>query len=223
MPVLILAWLDEEFHLHLLKLTRTEDEVTWGNFITERLTDIGDTKRWLHTRRGHDVFEVDEDTLCGFRTQVVQALFIIDWTKEGLQQTGECLWLRPFAWLTGFWVIDICQTVCWWVAVLFFVSLQQVVSAVALVGVQGLHQWIGEDFDVTGRNPGLGGLDDGRINTDDVITGLHHVTPPLALDVFLEFYTQGTVVPGRARSAVDLASLVHQATTLTKIYDRINH
>src|SRR5699024_9022501 len=166
---------------------------------------------------------VDEDTLRGFRAKVVQALFIIDWTQESLQQTRECLWLRPLTRLAGFWVIDICQTICWWVAMLFLIGLQQVVSAVALVGVYRLHQWIGKDFYVPGRNPGLGWLDDGRINTHDVITGLHHVTPPLALDVFLKFYTQGTVVPGRARSAVDFASLVDQATTLTKVYDRINH
>src|SRR5699024_9850853 len=123
-PVFILAWLDEEFHLHLLKFTRTEDEVTWGNLIAERLTDIGDAERWLHARRSHYVFEVDEDTLRGFTAKAVQALFIIDWTQERLQQSRGCLWLRSLTSLAGFWVIDICQTICWWVAMLSLIGLQ---------------------------------------------------------------------------------------------------
>src|SRR5699024_10698906 len=47
-PLFVLTRLDEELHLHLLELTSTENEVTWGDLVTERLTDVRDTERWLH-------------------------------------------------------------------------------------------------------------------------------------------------------------------------------
>src|SRR5699024_6229981 len=90
-PLLILAWLDEEFHLHLLKLTSTQEQVTRGDLIAESLTSIGDAKRSLHARRGHHIFEVYEDTLCRFGTQVVQTFVIIDWAQEARQQTRKRL------------------------------------------------------------------------------------------------------------------------------------
>src|SRR5699024_1086511 len=119
-------WLDEEFHLHLLKLTSTEDEVTRGDLIAERLTNIGNAKWWLHARRGHHIFEVYEDTLCRFRTQVVQTLFIIDWAQQGLQQTRKRLRLRPLSSLAGFRIINICQAIRWWMAMLFYIRRQHV-------------------------------------------------------------------------------------------------
>ena len=221
-PLFVLARLDEELHFHLLELAGTEDEVARGDLVAEGLADVRDAKRRLHARGGHHVLEVNEDALCGFRTQVVQALLIVHRAQEGLEQTGEGLRFGPVTRLAGFWVIDICQAVFWLVAVLFLVGLNKVVGTVALAGVAGFHQRVRKDLDVTGGYPDLTRLDDGGIYAHDVCAGLHHVAPPLALDVFLELYTKRAVVPRGAGTAVNFTCLVDQAAALTQVYNGID-
>ena len=94
-PLFISSGLTEELKFHLLKFAGTEDEVTGGNFVAERLTDLADAEGRLLTCRGHDIGEVDEDSLCGFGAQVVQAGLVINGTKEGLEQARECLGFGP--------------------------------------------------------------------------------------------------------------------------------
>ena len=84
-PFFVRARLHEELQLHLLKFAGAEDEVTGGDFVTEGLTYLANAKRRLLTRGAHNVGEVDENTLRGFRTQVVQAGFIIYRAQEGLK------------------------------------------------------------------------------------------------------------------------------------------
>ena len=94
-PFFVSSGFAEELKLHLLKLASTENEVTGGNFVAERLTDLADAEGGLLTCRGHDIGEVDEDSLCGFGAQVVQAGLVINGAKEGLKQARECLGLGP--------------------------------------------------------------------------------------------------------------------------------
>ena len=214
---------DEVLDLHLLELASTEDEVTRGNLVAECLTGLADTERWLHTSRGHNVLEVDEDTLSGLRTHVVQALLIVDRAEEGLHQTGEHLRLGPIARLTGLRVRNVCQTIGRRVTVLGLVGLQQVVSAVALVGVQRLHQRVSEGSDVTGSFPDLARQDNGGIQADDILTTGDEGLPPLALDVFLQLHTQGTVIPCRAGTAVNFTTRVNEPPALTQVGDGIDN
>ena len=97
MPFFVGSGFAEELKLHLLKLAGAEDEVTGSNFVAERLTDLADAERRLLTCRGHNISEVDEDSLCGFGTQVVQARLVINGAKEGLEQARECLGFGPLA------------------------------------------------------------------------------------------------------------------------------
>ena len=152
----------------------------------------------------------------------MQALLIVHRSEEGLEQAGEGLRLGPVARLAGFWVIDVCQAVFRLVAVLFLVGLNQVVGAVALAGVAGFHQWVSENLDVAGRYPDLARLDDGGVHAHNVCAGLHHVAPPLALDVFLELYTKRAVIPRGAGTAVNFTCLVDQAAALTQVYNGID-
>jgi hypothetical protein len=100
------------------------------------------------------------------------------------------------------------------VAVLGLVRLEQVVGAVALVGVQRLDQRVAEDLDVAGGLPHLTGQDDRRVEPDHVVAALHHGLPPLALDVLLQGHAEGAVVPRRPRSAVDLSRLEDEPSAL---------
>src|SRR5207245_11654033 len=72
-PLLVAARLDEELHLHLLELARSEDEVARRDLVAERLADLADAERDLLARRLHHVLEVDEDSLCGLGAQVGKA------------------------------------------------------------------------------------------------------------------------------------------------------
>ena len=146
----------------------------------------------------------------------MQSFLVIDGAKEGLEQAGEGLGLGPVARLAGLRIVDVRQAIGGRVAVLFFVGLEEVVSAVALVGVEGLDERVSEDLDVAGGNPHLARLDDRGIDTHDVRAGLDHVAPPLALDVFLELDTQRAVVPCGAGTAVNLAGLIDQAAALAQ-------
>src|SRR4051794_34024210 len=69
-PFFLCARTDKELHFHLLKLTHTEDELTGYDLVAERLTNLGDTKGYLHACRFLHVEEVNKDTLCGFGAQV---------------------------------------------------------------------------------------------------------------------------------------------------------
>ena len=69
-PLFIGSWDYEVLHLHLLKFASTEDEVTWSDFIAERFSDLTNSKWWLLTRCGRDVFKINEDTLRSFWAKV---------------------------------------------------------------------------------------------------------------------------------------------------------
>src|SRR5680860_416349 len=94
-PLLVLARLDEELHLHLLELASAEDEVAGGDLVAEALADLADAERWLVTRGVHHVREVHEDALRGLRTKEVQALLGLDGAEVGLEQAVEHPWLAP--------------------------------------------------------------------------------------------------------------------------------
>ena len=69
-PFHLCAWLAEELHLHLLKLTHTEDELTCNDLVTECLTDLSDTERDAHTACLLNIKVIHEDTLRSLGTEV---------------------------------------------------------------------------------------------------------------------------------------------------------
>ena len=64
------VFVDEILHLHLLKLAGAEDEVTRGDFVAERFTDLGDTEGQFHAAGIDDILEVDEHALGGFGAEI---------------------------------------------------------------------------------------------------------------------------------------------------------
>ena len=88
-PFKVGSWLAEEFHFHLIELTDTESEVPWGDFVTEALTGLANTKWELLSLSTLNVFEVNEDTLSGFWTEVDDAAAIIGNANVGLEHHVE--------------------------------------------------------------------------------------------------------------------------------------
>ena len=69
-PVKLRTRLHEELHFHLLELAHAEDELAGYDFVTESLTNLGDTERNLHATGFLYIQVIYEDTLCRFRAQV---------------------------------------------------------------------------------------------------------------------------------------------------------
>ena len=69
-PIHLFARANKKLHFHLFELAHTEDELTSNDFITERFTDLSNTERHFHTTSLLYIQEVNEDTLCRFRTQI---------------------------------------------------------------------------------------------------------------------------------------------------------
>src|SRR3954447_1450362 len=220
-PFLVGAGLDEEFHLHLLELAGPEDEVAGCDLVAERLADLADAERRLLARRRQHVEEVDEDALRGLRPQVVQARLVLDGAEVGLQEAVEHPRLGPRPPRPAVRARDAGEAALGRAALALLVLLLQVVGPEPLVARLALHERVDELLHVAGRLPHLPGQDDRGVEADDVVAPGDHVPPPLALDVLLELDAEGSVVPRRTRTAVDLSRGVHESPALAEIDDSV--
>ncbi len=222
-PLLVLAGLDEELHLHLLELAGPEDEVAGRDLVAERLADLADAERRFLARGGHHVGEVDEDALRGLRPQVVHPLFALHRAQEGLEHHVELARLGVLAAGAAVRARDVGEVVLGdLLAGALGVLLGELVGAEAVVAGGALHQRVVKGGDVPGCLPDGAGQDHRGVQADDVVAALHHRLPPLALDVVLELDAERSVIPGRPRTAVDLAGRVDETTALAKIDDRVD-
>src|SRR5581483_1142721 len=96
-PLILCSGFDEKLHLHLLELAGAEDEVSWRNFITERLADLRDAERRLQPARLLDIQEVDEYPLCGFWPQKRYCRVFFYWPDESLEHQVELTSLSEVA------------------------------------------------------------------------------------------------------------------------------
>ena len=153
----------------------------------------------------------------------MQTLLIIHWAEEGFQHAGKLFRLRPVAWLSRLRVVDVRKAICWRVAVLLLICLQQMIRAVPLVRVQGFHQRVREHLQVAGTHPHLARQNHRRIKANHIRPRRDHGTPPLLLDVLLQLHTERAVVPGRTGAAIDLTTGVDQTTPFTQVHHGLNH
>src|SRR5882757_6012674 len=91
-----------------------------------------------------------------------------------------------------------------------------------LVAGRAFGQRIDERVEVTGGCPDLLGENDRGVDADNIVALLHHAAPPLTADVFLELNAEWAVVPGRPRTAVNLAGRKDEAPALGQADDGID-
>ena len=194
-PFFVRSWIDEELHLHLLKLARAENEVSRCDFVAERFTDLPNSERRFLPCSAGNVGKVDEDSLGRFGAQIVHSLFVRDGAEVRLEKAGELLGFRPLSAISAEATGNLSQATFRGAALLLSELLFEVVRAKALVARQALDERVAEHIDVPGRFPHLAGKNDRGIKADDIRPTLHHGLPPLALDVFFEFHTEGPVIP----------------------------
>ena len=88
-PLPAVVGVAEEFHFHLLKFARAEDEVARGDFVAEGLADLGDAEGDLDPHGIEDVLVVQEDALGGFRPEVGHVVLAGGGAHEGLEHQVE--------------------------------------------------------------------------------------------------------------------------------------
>ena len=99
----------EEFHLHLFKLTRTENEVTRCNFVAEAFSNLSDTEREFDSRTIHHILEVNKHTLRGFGAQERSVSLTTQRTEGRLEHQVELTRVGQFAtatWAAWFKVVS---------------------------------------------------------------------------------------------------------------------
>ncbi len=61
---------DKVLHLHLFEFPHPENELACNNLIPESFSDLGNTKRDLHSSCFLDIQEIDENSLCCFGPEI---------------------------------------------------------------------------------------------------------------------------------------------------------
>ncbi len=100
-PLLRLVRVTEKLDLHLLEFAASESEITGRNFVAEALSDLGDAEGYADACAIDDVFEVDEDPLCGFGPQECCTLIATQRSHNRLEHQVEFTWLGQRAKLLG--------------------------------------------------------------------------------------------------------------------------
>ena len=69
-PLVGLRWMNEELDFHLFKFTAAEGEIARSDFVAKGLADLCDAEWNSNARAVDHVFEVGEDALRGFWSQI---------------------------------------------------------------------------------------------------------------------------------------------------------
>ena len=211
-PLLVVAGLDEELHLHLLELARAEQEVAGRDLVAERLADLRDAERHLLARRVEHVEEVDEDPLRRFRPHEDDVRGVLHRAHERLEHEVELARLGQLA-------AALARTLR---RLLRAARVHDLVGAKALLALLAVDQRVGEAGDVSRGFPHPRVHQDGAIDADDVRARQHHVAPPGVLDVALQLDADRPVVPAARQAPVNLARLKGKPAPFGEVHDLLH-
>jgi len=94
-PIKLGTRFNKELHLHLFKLTHTEDKLTGNDFVTERLTNLSNTERYFHTTGLLHIQVIHENTLCRLWTEINLHRTVGSRTHFGSKHQVELTHFRP--------------------------------------------------------------------------------------------------------------------------------
>ena len=197
----ILARLDEVLYLHHLELAGSEDEVAGGDFVSERLADLGDSERQPLSGCGEDVVEVDENPLRGFGAQIGFGGAVFDGSDGRLEHEVELPRLAHRAAAVG------------------AAAAVEMVFPEAASARAALDQRVVKAGDMTARAPDLRAHDDGGVQPHNIIAPPDERAPPRILDVLLHLDAERAVIPRARHAAVNLAALKDEPAPLAKRND----
>ena len=198
-PLQIRIRLTEELKLHLLKLTCTECKVTRCDLVTERLSDLSNTKWDLLARCTLYILKVYKNTLCCLRTKIYGILRILSNALECLKHQVELTDLRKVllatAWTANFFFFNIVfhllvrpciNTAFYCNAIFCHVVLDHLICTETLMTLFTIHQRIGEASQMTGCHPCLRIHQNRAVNTYIVRIFTNKFLPPSLLYIILK-------------------------------------
>ena len=224
-PFKVCIRLTEKFQLHLLKLTGTEGKVSRSDLITERFTDLSDSK-WNFLSGGSlYILKVYENTLRGFRTKVYGIFCILSYTLEGLEHqvklTDVCKVMFAAAWAGNLMLFDKFHHLFLRPGIyasfnldpmLCTVVLDQLICTETLMALLTVHQRIRKSAQVTRSYPCL------RIHKNRTVYAyivgrlLNKFLPPRSFYVVFQLHTQVSIVPGICQTTVNLRARIDESS-----------
>ena len=205
-PLFIGSRNDEILDFQLFKLANTENEILRCNFIAVCLADLSYTKRKLAICRIQNVFEIDENALRGFRSEVGDVLIVFDRSDCRLEHQikrarfGQVV---ESAFRTLFAGLDL-------------------VRSKALFTLAAVDQRVGKSRLMTGISQNESVHEDGSVQPFHIVALVNVCPPPRALDIVFELDAHWAVIPGALEAAVKLASLKQKAPPLAQRYDLVH-
>jgi hypothetical protein len=82
----------EIFYFHLIEFSHSKHEVPRSDFISESLSRLSDAKWYPDSHGIQDVFEIDENPLRGFWSQVDVGSFAFNHSLLGFEHQIEFFW-----------------------------------------------------------------------------------------------------------------------------------
>ena len=211
-PLLVFGGRHEVLHLGLLEFARAEHKVAGGDLVAEGLADLGNSKRGLDARRVEHVLEVQEDALGRLGAQVGHRARVLHRAHVGLEHHVELAGLGQFTVALAGHLAGLFQAA----------RVLELVRAEAALALLAVHHGVTESPHVPRGLPGLGVLDDGRVQADHIGSLGDHGPPPSVLDPAQELDPQGAVVVGVAHAPVDLRGLVDEPPALAEGDDLVH-
>ena len=75
------VWMHKELNLHLFEFTNTKNEITRANLIAKRLPYLSQREWQIWTKAINNILKVHKHTLCGFRTEITNTIFVFSSTN----------------------------------------------------------------------------------------------------------------------------------------------
>ena len=96
---------------------------------------------------------------------------------------------------------------------------EELVGAVAHLGLLAVDERVGEVVDVARSLPGRRVVDDRGIEADDVVATVDEILPPGLLDVVLQLDAEGAVVEEAVEAAVDVGGREDEPAAFAQVDD----
>src|SRR3989339_1403053 len=92
--------MNKVFNFHLFEFTRTENKISWSDFVAKGFTDLRHSKRNTLSACSDHVWEIHKHRLSCLRSEVGNRGRIFFWSKPGLHHQVKGGGLTPFFCLT---------------------------------------------------------------------------------------------------------------------------
>ena len=197
---------DKKFNLHLFKFPGSEGEVAGVDFVTESLSDLGDSEGEFFSRDFENIFELDEHGLGRFGPEVGKISLVLDRADVRFEHEVELPGFGKFP-TTGI------HHFTWFLGA---GGGGDLIGAEASLAGFAIDHGIGEGGFVATGFPDGATHQDGAVHADDIVALLGHGFPPVVLQVSFESNSEGPVIPGAVQSPIDLGGWEDKASAFAE-------